>query len=51
LTEKIRSADGSYTNTVAVTASGATVVSLPLSVVMSDWANTKELIITSPVIC
>ncbi|MBO0950121.1 hypothetical protein [Fibrella forsythiae] len=42
-TVTIRSADGSYTKTVAVTSTGATIVSLPLSVVMSDQVNTKEL--------
>ncbi|MBO0934570.1 hypothetical protein [Fibrella aquatilis] len=50
-TVTIRSADGSYTKTVAVTSSGSTIVSLPLSVVMSDQPNTKQtdkgLIITS----
>ncbi|MEZ0542235.1 hypothetical protein [Fibrella arboris] len=50
-TVTIRSADGSYTKTVAVTSTGSTIVSLPLSVVMSDQVNTKEsskgLIITS----
>ena len=42
-TVTIRSADGSYTKTVAVTSSGSTIVSLPLSVVMTDLANTKQL--------
>ncbi|WP_375447481.1 hypothetical protein [uncultured Fibrella sp.] len=50
-TVTIRSADGSYTKTVAVTSTGSTIVSLPLTVVMSNLANTKEqskgLIITS----
>ncbi len=42
-TVTIRSADGSYTKTVAVTSSGPTIVSLPLSVVMSNQVNTKQL--------
>lgn len=42
-TVTIRSADGSYTKTVAVTSAGSTIVSLPTSVVMSDQPNTKEL--------
>ena len=50
-TVTIRSADGSYVKTVAVTSSGSTIVSLPLSVVMSDQPNAKQtdkgLIITS----
>ncbi|MEZ0487021.1 hypothetical protein [Fibrella aquatica] len=50
-TVTIRSADGSFTKTVAVTSTGSTIVSLPTSVVMSDKPNTKErdkgLIITS----
>lgn len=50
-TVTIRTADGSFTKTVVVTATGSTIVSLPLSVVMSNTPNiiqrNKGLIITS----
>jgi hypothetical protein len=50
-TVTIRTADGSFNRTVVVTATGSTIVSLPLSVVMSNTPNTiqrnKGLIITS----
>ncbi|TAE26155.1 MAG: hypothetical protein EAZ91_17880 [Cytophagales bacterium] len=50
-TVNIRTPDGSYNRTVVVTATGSTIVQLPLAVVMSNSPNTiqrnKGLIITS----
>lgn len=41
-TVTIRTADGSFTKTVVVTSTGSTIVSLPLSVVMSNTPNTIQ---------